>query len=270
VNPKRPNFFNYSKAFLFSLLILGSAAFQAYAAAPPVRPVVSVRFANPQYDCPTQTYCLDVEFLADRPGQRLFGMNVRFFYDDDILEFLAMGDFAFGYESPDTAEIKLTDPGSEAFFGIAGPMEWVNANLYRNDTAVVYLSTTTWTKLFNVCFHVDDPNSINIKYFCPSIIWDLQQNPPEIGGGYWPGDDGVVITLVNPANYQNSIPSTENVIHYNWTYDNSGNLIGYPIQEDCTSTTCGYIIPLADWSLFLAIGLMIVATLFIYRRRISG
>jgi len=63
-------------------------------------PVVTVRFNNPQFDCPTQTYCLDVEFQADGPNDTLFGMNVRFFYDDVILEYLGMSDFAPGYGAP--------------------------------------------------------------------------------------------------------------------------------------------------------------------------
>ncbi|MCK9400620.1 MAG: hypothetical protein M0Q51_11595, partial [Bacteroidales bacterium] len=43
---------------------------------------------------------------------------------------------------------------------------------------------------------------------------------------------------------------------------------GYEITV--TVTNCGYLIPLSNWSLFMAIGLMLVASAFIYRRRISG
>ena len=35
------------------------------------QPVVTARFANPVYDCTTQTYCVDVEFQSDTPGQHI-------------------------------------------------------------------------------------------------------------------------------------------------------------------------------------------------------
>ncbi|MBK8829768.1 MAG: hypothetical protein IPN60_02730 [Saprospiraceae bacterium] len=56
-------------------------------------PVITVRFANPQNDCVTQEYCLDVELRSDITDQELFGMNVRFFYDDDVLEFVDFRDY---------------------------------------------------------------------------------------------------------------------------------------------------------------------------------
>ena len=42
---------------------------------------MTVRLANPEYDCVAQTYCVDVEFQSNTADQQLFGMNVRFFYD---------------------------------------------------------------------------------------------------------------------------------------------------------------------------------------------
>jgi len=59
-------------------------------------PVITVRFANPQNDCATQEYCLDVEFKSNTTDQELFGMNVRFFYDDDVLELVDFRDFQGG------------------------------------------------------------------------------------------------------------------------------------------------------------------------------
>lgn len=250
---------------IFSLVFL--SGFQALAQPP--MPVLSVRFANPHFDCPTKNYCLDVEFLAEIPDQQLFGMNVRFFYDDNVLEFLSMGDFAQGYGSPVPPEIVPGPPGSGVAFGIAGPLEWFNGTVQWLSPSPVYISTTQWTKLFNVCFHVDDPQALDIENFCPTIVWDLQENPPEFGGGFLQGDDGVVMTIVAPPPLE-SAPTTEHVVQFNWQYDHSGNLIGFPVPEVCVSTTCGYIIPLSDWSLYLGIGLMFVISIFIYKRRISG
>jgi hypothetical protein len=235
----------------------------------PALPVVAVRFANPHFDCPTKNYCVDVEFLANTPGQQLFGMNVRFFYDDNVLEYLSMGDFEVGYGSPVPPQIVTGPAGSGDAFGIAGPLEWFNGTVQLLSPSPVYISTTQWTKLFNVCFHVDDPHSLDIENFCPTIVWDLQENPPELGGGFLPGDDGVVMTVVAPFPLE-SAPTTENVVQFNWQYDPSGNLIGFPVSEVCVSTTCGYIIPLSNWSLVLGIGLMLVASVFFYRRRLNS
>lgn len=257
-----------SQKFLFPLLlILILSGF--IATAQTQIPVVSVRFANPHYECPTGPYCVDVEFMSDIEGQQVYGMNVRFFYDDDILEFLSMGDYMTGYTSPDPPQIMTGQPGSGAPYGITGPLEWFNGTfqLVSFDTAV-YLSTTQWTKLFNVCFQIDDPNSIGIDLFCPSIIWDLQENPDL--GGYLPGDDGVVITVVDPTFLQDSSPTTENVVQFNWQYGGAGGGVGFPVSLICKSTKCGDVVPVANWSLFMAIGLMLVASVWIYRRRISG
>jgi hypothetical protein len=250
--------------FIFAFLLPGFKAI-----AQPELPVITVRFNNPQYDCPTQTYCVDVEFISDTPGLQLFGMNVRFFYDDNILEYLSMGDFQEGYGSQEPPEIITGPAGSGAQFGIAGPMEWFNGSVQdTSTTSTTYLSTTEWTKLFNICFHVDDPNSLSIRNFCPTILWDLQVDPEM--GGFVPGDDGVVMTVADLSGQQDSSPTTENVVQFNWQYDITGNLIGYPVSIICISTICGYIIPLSNWSLVLAIGLMLAASVFIYRRRISG
>jgi hypothetical protein len=254
------------KIYFPMLLILVLSGFQVMAQ--PSLPVVTVRFNNPQYDCPTQTYCLDVEFISDTPDQQLFGMNIRFFYDDNILEYQSMGDFQEGYGSPELPQIVTGLAGSGGLFGVAGPMEWFNGSVQLISPSAIYLSTTAWTKLFNICFHVDDPNSIRIPNFCPTIIWDLQANTEM--GGFIPGDDGVVITVVDPTFQQDSSPTTENVWQFNWEYDATGNSNGYPVSEICTSTICGYIIPLSNWSLFLAIGLMLVASVFIYSRRMNS
>jgi hypothetical protein len=265
------NFPSSRIVFLPLLLILALlSGFQGTAQCP--QPGVTVRFANPHYHCPTHTYCVDVEFRSNTTGQQLFGMNVRFFYDDNILEYLGMGDFPAGYTGL-SAE-KLTGPdGSGVNFGFTGPSEWINGKVQKvsDSTPPIYISTTGWTKLFSVCFHVDDPNSISITNFCPSIVWDLQQNPPdpETGKGYLHGDDSVVISFVDATHEQESKTTAENVIQFNWQYDDTGDAYGHPVSVICVSTTCGYVIPLANWSLFLALGLMLIASVLIYRKRIS-
>jgi len=265
----KTNFLSTRNIFLPLLLVL--ILFSGFLAAADL-PVVKVRFANPRYDCPTKTYCVDVEFQSNTPNQQIFGMNVRFFYDDNILEYLGMGDFPAGY-APLSAQ-KLTGPaGSGVNFGFGGPSEWINGKVQKVSASSppVYISITGWTKLFNVCFHVDDPNSVSIENFCPCIVWDLQENPsdPETGRGYLHGDDSVVISYVDPTLQHESMPTAEIGIQFNWAYDETGDAFGHPESVTCISTTCSTVIPLANWALFLAIGLMMLTSLFIWRRRMN-
>lgn len=143
-------------------------------------PDVTVRFNNASYDCQTQLYCLDVEFLSSEDEVQLFGVNVRLFYDDNILEYLSIGDTVEGYGIVgDTLSTGIA--GSGIPFGFSGDADWLNAKVQKKGQSSVYLSNSGWTKLFNICFHVDDPNSLNIQYFCPSIVWDLQYDPQNGG-----------------------------------------------------------------------------------------
>jgi len=227
-----------------------------------VLPVVTARFANPYFDCETQLYCVDVELISDTPDKQLYGMNVRFFYDGTILEYYSTGDFEPGYDILGPPAIQTLFAGSGAYFGLNDPLIWYNGAVQLTGSSSLFISTTEWTRYFTVCFKVINPIYLGIDRFCPPLVWDLEEDPAN--GGYLPGDDGVVITLV--GEFQ-STPTTENVDQFNWYYTSGGNGFGLPEEMDCVDTTCGYTIPVANWAILLAIGLMIMATLFIYRRR---
>ncbi|MCK6692979.1 MAG: HYR domain-containing protein, partial [Thermoanaerobaculia bacterium] len=205
-------------------------------------PVVTIRFSNPHFDCSNGgVYCLDVEYKSDIPNQQVFGTNVRFFYDDDVLEFLGFSDFQGGYGpvAPNPPAITTGAPGSgPAWFTFGGPAEFVNGaiQLVNTNATPIILSTTNWTKLFQICFAVDDPNA-NLNNFCPSVVWDLEEDPLE--GGFIIGDDGVVITVVDPDPNVDSAPTVENVLHHNWTYDGiAGTPYGFPVESSCISIRC--------------------------------
>ncbi|MBK8492610.1 MAG: HYR domain-containing protein [Saprospirales bacterium] len=205
-------------------------------------PVVAVRFSNPQFDCANGgVYCLDVEFKSDLPNQEVFGVNVRFYYDDDVLEFLNFGDYQGGYGpvAPNPPMVTTGAPGTgPAWFTFGGPAEFINGavQLVNPNATPIILSTTNWTKLFQICFTVDDPNA-DLDHFCPSVVWDLEENP--LNGGFITGDDGVVITVVNPDPNEESAATIENVLHHNWTYDATpGTPFGYPIETSCISIRC--------------------------------
>ena len=202
-------------------------------------PIITTRLANPVYDCISDQYCLDVEFQSNTENVQVFGMNVRFFYDDTFMELIGFSDFQPGYGPvmPDPPMIMTTlSPSATTNFGFPAPgiADFVNGAIQLVDESQppIYLELVGWTKLFQICFTVEGtlPDSAN---FCPPVVWDLEANPTN--GGYLPGDDGVVITIVDvpPAM---SGPSTENVDQFNWAYSGPGTApFGAPEPTQCLS-----------------------------------
>ena len=205
-------------------------------------PLVTVRFANPAYDCLLDQYCLDVEFLSPVDNIEIFGMNVRFFYDDANLELTGFSDFQGGYGpvNPNPPTVTPGAPGTgTTLFGFPPPgiADFVNGaiQLVDDSQTPIILDDVNWSKIFQVCFVVEGtiPDSSS---FCPPIVWDLEANPAN--GGFLAGDDGVVITMVTPPPSM-SAPVTENVVQFNWAYSGPGTPpYGAPLPTQCVSLFC--------------------------------
>lgn len=211
-------------------------------------PTITVRFANPQFNCTTDEYCVDVQFLSSIQNEQLFGMNVRFFYDDNVLELINFRNFVPGYGpvAPNPPIIATSGPAGPALFNFAGPAEFINGAIQLVNPAAtdVLLDPVVWKTIFQICFTIDDLNS-NWSSFCPSLVWDLQQNPAN--GGFLSGDDGVVMTVVD-ANGQ-SAPANENVVQFNWQYIGNGSPpYGQPVSNDCISIPCPLPVTLISFS----------------------
>jgi hypothetical protein len=114
-------------------------------------------------------------------------------------------------------------------------MEYINTTVQLVITGnPIYLSTTGWTKLFNMSFTIDDPSAFSPEAsFCPSLIWDLEPDP--VNGSFFAGSQGVIMTAVDPQNTTKTIPVAEQVDQFNWTYD--GTLPnppwGAPVKLTC-------------------------------------
>jgi len=220
---------------VFSLLLF--SGFQAISQ----DTIVSVRFWNPEYVCTTQTFSLDVEFQCNIPDKQLYGMNVRFVYPEDVLEFTSFGEFVTGYGKSGTPAVSTGSPNSGMErFGFPGAYEFVNGVVQKKYSSGPTLPTSGWLKLFNINFHVDDPEALNDPTFCPSVIWDLKESPA--AGGFI-SSGGVVITLVYV--YPDKTTSTiENVVHFNWQYNDDGDPynppFGSPVSTNCISTQRTY------------------------------
>jgi hypothetical protein len=203
-----------------------------------VDPNVTVSFGNPQFNCTTQEYCLDVRFKSDIANKELFGMNVRFFYDDVILEMINFRDFQGGYGpvAPNPASNTYSATAGPALFNFGGGSDYINGAVQKTNANAppIYISTTGWTKLYQICFSVDDPNA-NENSFCPPIVWDLEANPAN--GGFPAGSAGVVMTVVNGSGSSNAL---EHVEQFNWAYSGNGTPpYGAPVEITCSSISCG-------------------------------
>ncbi len=206
-------------------------------------PTIVTRFANPQYDCITEEYCLDVEFQSDLEGYEIYGMNTRLFYDAGILELIDVRDFQGGYDISTPFTTTLSPPGvGYTLFGFGQPgtgiATFVNGAIQLVDESAppIHISTTEWTSLFRICFAIVDTVS-DPEYFCPPVVWDLEQDPEN--GGFLVGDDGVVLIMVDPMDESLTIPAIEQVEQFNWQYIGDGSPpYGEPIETDCISVAC--------------------------------
>ncbi len=212
-------------------------------------PVVTVQLTNPEYDCSREEYCVDAEFLSNEPGTSVFAMNIRFFYDDSILEFVSFSDFQGGYAAmtPNPPYINTSNSAGPAMFNFAGPATFVNGamQLANPSAPTILLDSVVGTMLFRICFTVDGEN-VDPQSFCPSIVLDLEADPSN--GGYLGGSEGIVITVEDPGPLD-SQPSTENVVQFNWMYTGSGTApFGEPVEEACIaygSLECAIVLPLS-------------------------
>ena len=199
-----------------------------------VDPIITVRFANPQFSCSSYEYCLDVEFQSDTPNKELFGMNVRFFLDDRILEFVNLRGFQGGYGAvtPNPANVNYSTSGVP-WFNFTDGADYINGAIQKVNTTApaIYISTSDWTKLYQACFTVDYHNGSETNFW-PSVVWDLEVDPAD--GGYPPGSGGPVMTVVGGGNI------VEHVNQFNWEYSGNGLApYGQPVQESTISIDCG-------------------------------
>ncbi len=209
-----------------------------------VNPVVTARFSNPTYDFGTRTYCVDAEFQANPGGYELYDMNLRLWYPDLLLEFESVTDLQGGYGlvSPNPPLVSTLNPTfGPSLFGFEGSPEYVNGAVRLLSTnSPILLSSVSWSRLFRVCFHVDDPQAPFDDFFSPSILWDLEEDP---ANGGFVGGEGMVVTLNDPVNPNLTISADENVIQFNWAYDGiPGNPHGAPFPETIISTRIAPVI----------------------------
>lgn len=195
-------------------------------------PIVNIRFGNPQYNCATSQFIVDIEFKSNTANKEVFGSNIRFWYDDSILEFVNFFGFQGGYSAvtPNPPQVFTSTSAGPAWFNFTGAAEYIQGAIQKTNLNAppIILETNSWKKLFSMTFAIDDQNA-DPESFCPSLVWDMEQD--NANGGFFPGSDGVVITIVDPAGSQ---PTDEEVDQFNWQYTGSGGQpYGEPVEVIC-------------------------------------
>jgi len=195
---------------------------------------------NPQYNCIGSTYCVDVALQSNTPQVRLFGANIRFFYDTAVLDFLAFGDFEGGYAAPNAPMATTGTPDSgPTMFGFTGPAAYINGpvQLMNTQAPPLHIATDGWTRLFQVYFTAKQA-ALNEGSFFPALILDLKAAPSE--GGFL-GSNGIVMTVLSlPSG--DSAPAEEQVVQFNWLYSEVSGL-PYGIPANVTGADCGGVFP---------------------------
>lgn len=195
---------------------------------------VSVRLNNPQFEAASRTLSLDVELQSETSNEQLFGINVRFFYDAEKLDFQFIDNLAEGYQIlGDLPVAKVGNASSGmALFNLERTAAFVNGavQLMAPVTAVT-MQPGSWTKYFRLNFRVPAHWVQSEEGFYPSIILDCKG--PSLGG-FLPGDGGVVVTLCeqDPSTVVESKPSLVEVSHFNWLDQQQPEYpYGIPLEE---------------------------------------
>ena len=188
-------------------------------------PKISIRFSNPSYNSSTRKFKIDAEYLSDTPNVRIFGHNVRFFYDGILFEnantnTVKFTDFAPGYGPtlPYPGNLSNSTAG-KAWFNLqsvsAGYINSAIAINNINETPVIISTdSNNWTRLFAIELTT---RNILLGDTYPILIWDHEDD--ETRGGYINGNQGNVIThVVNPSGAITTGPTDEVLSeHYNWS-----------------------------------------------------
>lgn len=187
-------------------------------------PKISIRFSNPTYNPSTKKFKAEVQYLSDTPNVRIFGQNVRFFFDGAMFQnanasTVKFTDFAPGYGpfSPYPNYMNNTTAGISLFKLSTTSAPYINSAIQINNInetpVIISTDSNNWTKLFSVELTTKLVLSGDVY---PILIWD--QEEVSANGGFIPGNQGNTIThVVNPSGVIETEPTTVSAIHFNWS-----------------------------------------------------
>lgn len=190
-------------------------------------PTVTFSFENPR-SSGIGHMDLDVMVVSNIPGQSIFGINFRYFYDSFFLKSntnsVQFMEFLEGYGVPPFAKVVPVRGNSSAIpaFGTKSNPVYVNS-------AVQYLggnSPVLDTKQKLLTIRTETKTSW-LTPPCTPFIWDKKKDPAN--GGFLSGSDGLVVTVralpgtVNPNGVAvESQHALVKVVPFNWEYTGNG------------------------------------------------
>lgn len=194
--------------------------------------LTSLRFSHPRIT--GSKLLLDVDAKCSEPGQSVYGINFRYFYDNfyfkttvSAVQFI---DFAGGYKLGFGKGV-IPYPGTAStkdMFNLAGLPVYINAIVELLDRSKPPVILDDWQRLFTISTELKTVPTIPIY---PSFIFDLEYNP--LRGSFFPTSEGLVIVLVNGNNIKRTDIAVE---QFNWDYlgDRSVKPFGMAVPEvDC-------------------------------------
>lgn len=197
---------------------------------------VSMRFAQPQFNVNERAYSINVEMHALQPGQKLFGINLRFFYDATNIEFAGISALHSSYSIMGAAPFAYrgNDESGQYMFNFPASAAYINTAVQlMNEDAPLELLHTGWTKIATLNFVIPESVEINSQ-LCPALIWD--QKSSVLKESFLPGSNGVVVTLVeeDASTRETTKPTVVTSESFNWgSYGVMNMPFGAPLQQDC-------------------------------------
>lgn len=199
---------------------------------------IATRFAHPQFNDAANAYSVDIEMMAKGAPQKLFGVNLRFFYDATDLEFVSLTDLHPSYSTMGNGPQPFigSSASGSAMFNFEASAAYINAaiQLVKEDAPQEIL-LNQWNKIGKLNFKLPESLASGTRV-CPSLVWDLHINTEK--GGLFPGDNGVVVTVLenDPATRETSAPTKVSVVPFNWEYINTDQMpFGHPVNGQCIS-----------------------------------
>ena len=190
---------------------------------------LNFRFIGTELDCDSKVMCFDLEAYANESSVLLDEVNIRFFIDDAQMTLISIHNPPSGYylEFGNNSSTGVSGAG-QSFFGFQGEFQYIKDNLKRIGAIGLEFGVgpQNYTYLMEACFQiVADVDLDALNSFCPTIVWDKEENGQS---GFGTGSEGLQSLAIDPVDPDQSITLTEYVDHYNWDYFN-------PIEESCSA-----------------------------------
>lgn len=164
------------------------------------------------------TYISSVYARSNKQDTEIFGINLRFFYDQtDFTSTLRVKNFAGGYGLTSLGQPKVNNmaPSSKVILATDGPLRFVNGAVQLNnkDTTAILLDTVQWKRLFDLEFTPIQPTT-DVR--CAPLVWDKMKDPKQ--GGISPSAGLIITVLVDPSTGYETGPTIATGPNYNWLF----------------------------------------------------